>query len=49
MVPRAASVDVTGYDENGEPVRLRKSGWAARIMQHEHDHMSVTFLHFFLD
>ncbi|XP_062500779.1 peptide deformylase, mitochondrial-like [Corticium candelabrum] len=38
-VPRAREVCVSGLDENGEQVQLRARGWAARIVQHEIDHL----------
>lgn len=34
--PRAV---VTGLDLEGQPVRLEASGWKARILQHEYDHL----------
>jgi peptide deformylase len=37
--PRAEHVTVTGYDGYGEPVTLRASGFLARAMQHEVDHL----------
>ena len=42
LVPRAATVDVTGVGLGGEPISLRLSGWPARIMQHEMDHLDGT-------
>lgn len=39
VVPRAVEVEVTGLNENGEPVSWKASGWAARIIQHEVDHL----------
>jgi len=42
LVARAAGVNVTGLDAAGRPVSLRFDGWAARIMQHEMDHLNGT-------
>ena len=39
MVPRALEVEVNGLNENGEPVNWKASGWPARIVQHEMDHL----------
>ena len=39
VVPRAVEVEVSGLNENGEPVSWKASGWAARIVQHEVDHL----------
>lgn len=36
---RSDRVIVTGTDLDGAPVRLEVSGWRARIMQHEFDHL----------
>lgn len=36
---RSEEVLVTGTDLDGHPVRLQVSGWRARIMQHEFDHL----------
>ncbi|XP_065601392.1 peptide deformylase, mitochondrial [Cyrtonyx montezumae] len=38
-VPRHWAVHVSGVDENGEPVSWEATGWAARIAQHEMDHL----------
>ncbi|XP_015729818.1 peptide deformylase, mitochondrial [Coturnix japonica] len=38
-VPRHWAVHVTGVDENGDPVSWEATGWAARIVQHEMDHL----------
>jgi peptide deformylase len=40
LVERHLEVEVLGYDELGEPVRIRTSGWPARILQHEVDHLN---------
>jgi peptide deformylase len=39
LVPRARSVSVSGQDLFGDPVALTLTGWPARIMQHEMDHL----------
>jgi len=36
---RSERVRVTGIDLSGEPVSIDVSGWRARIMQHEFDHL----------
>uniref|UniRef100_A0A3Q0SBX5 Peptide deformylase n=1 Tax=Amphilophus citrinellus TaxID=61819 RepID=A0A3Q0SBX5_AMPCI len=38
-VPRHLSVEVSGLNENGEAVKWQASGWPARILQHEMDHL----------
>ncbi|XP_050760198.1 peptide deformylase, mitochondrial [Gymnogyps californianus] len=38
-VPRHWAVHVSGVDEHGEPVSWEATGWAARIIQHEMDHL----------
>jgi peptide deformylase len=40
VVPRAQEVHVSGLDVNGNEVQLRAWGWAARILQHEVDHLN---------
>ena len=42
LVPRAARVRVEALDERGEPVDREASGWYARILQHEVDHLDGT-------
>jgi peptide deformylase len=42
LVERAHAVEVTGRDERGDPVRWRVTGWPARILQHEVDHLAGT-------
>jgi peptide deformylase len=42
MVERALEVEVSGFDVEGAPVRWRVSGWPARILQHEVDHVQGT-------
>ncbi len=39
---RSQKVTITGVDENGETVSLAVTGWFARIMQHEYDHLQGT-------
>jgi peptide deformylase len=38
-VERAVKVVVKGQNRRGQPVRLKASGWLARIFQHEIDHL----------
>jgi len=42
LVPRARAVRVTCLDERGEPKVIEASGWYARILQHEVDHLNGT-------
>jgi peptide deformylase len=42
LVPRAKEVRVTGLDHRGEPRVIEASGWYARILQHEIDHLHGT-------
>jgi peptide deformylase len=42
LVPRARKVTVECLDERGEPKTIRASGWHARILQHEVDHLFGT-------
>ncbi len=39
LVPRCRQVSVRCLDENGEPRVIEASGWYARILQHEIDHL----------
>jgi peptide deformylase len=39
LVKRARAVTVKFWDEHGQPRRLQASGWYARILQHEIDHL----------
>jgi len=39
-VPRATEIDVTAVDCDGDPVRLKATGFLARIIQHEIDHLN---------
>lgn len=42
LVPRARAVRVSCLDERGEPKVIEASGWYARILQHEVDHLDGT-------
>lgn len=42
VVPRARSVRVDYLDHRGEPKVIEASGWYARILQHEIDHLDGT-------
>lgn len=42
LVPRAREVVARGVDEEGAPIEWRASGWPARILQHEVDHVDGT-------
>jgi peptide deformylase len=42
VVSRAARVTVDCLDHNGEPKHIEASGWYARILQHEIDHLHGT-------
>ncbi|KAM7259201.1 hypothetical protein ACFE04_014942 [Oxalis oulophora] len=42
VVERSLSVEVTGLDRNGKPIKVDASGWQARILQHECDHLDGT-------
>jgi peptide deformylase len=37
---RADRVGVTGFDDDGEDVSFQATGWFARVMQHEFDHLN---------
>jgi len=39
VVPRARKVSVSCLDHRGEPRTIQASGWYARILQHEIDHL----------
>jgi peptide deformylase len=39
LVPRALETQVDCLDHRGEPVSFRATGWHARIVQHETDHL----------
>jgi peptide deformylase len=40
QVERFHEVEVTGLDLSGKPIRWQVSGWPARILQHEVDHVN---------
>ncbi|MFL5407303.1 MAG: peptide deformylase [Myxococcales bacterium] len=42
QVARFREVEVTGFTEEGEPYGWGVSGWPARILQHEVDHLDGT-------
>jgi peptide deformylase len=42
LVDRHTDVEVTGLDENAQPLHWRVRGWPARILQHEVDHLDGT-------
>lgn len=42
VVARAQHVHLTGFDERGAAVDEEVTGWSARIVQHETDHLSGT-------
>ncbi len=42
IVPRAKSVRVECLNERAEPVTIHATGWHARILQHEIDHLNGT-------
>ena len=39
IVPRASKVHVEGLNEHAQPVIIDATGWYARILQHEIDHL----------
>jgi peptide deformylase len=42
IVPRARTVHVDALDHRGQPISIDASGWYARILQHEIDHLNGT-------
>jgi len=42
VVPRARKVKVECFDHKGNPKTIEASGWYARILQHEIDHLAGT-------
>jgi peptide deformylase len=38
-VPRATQIQVRAYDRHGKRIELRASGFTARVIQHETDHL----------
>jgi peptide deformylase len=43
VTPRARSVRVEALDERARPVTITATGWYARILQHEIDHLDGSF------
>ncbi|MFI5842195.1 peptide deformylase [Catenuloplanes sp. NPDC051500] len=41
-VPRATEATVTGFDRHGEPITVTGTGYFARCLQHETDHLLGT-------
>ncbi|XP_007906133.1 peptide deformylase, mitochondrial [Callorhinchus milii] len=39
-VPRYHAVEIMGLNEHGQPIVWQTSGWTARIVQHEMDHLN---------
>lgn len=44
QVPRATSLRVRALDETGAPVEFEATGFLARIIQHEFDHLNGTIM-----
>lgn len=42
LVPRAKQVRVECLNEHAQPITIRATGWYARILQHEIDHLHAT-------
>ncbi|XP_059457151.1 peptide deformylase 1A, chloroplastic/mitochondrial [Corylus avellana] len=42
VVERYLDVEVAGLDRYGQPIKIDASGWQARILQHECDHLDGT-------
>src|SRR5205823_3008175 len=42
VVPRAKKVRVTCLNERAQPITIHATGWYARILQHEIDHLQGT-------
>ncbi|XP_022714846.1 peptide deformylase 1A, chloroplastic/mitochondrial [Durio zibethinus] len=42
VVERQLDVEVTGLGRDGQPIKVDASGWQARILQHECDHLDGT-------
>ncbi|XP_041018572.1 peptide deformylase 1A, chloroplastic isoform X2 [Juglans microcarpa x Juglans regia] len=42
VVERYLDVEVAGLDRYGQPIKIDASGWQARILQHECDHLEGT-------
>jgi peptide deformylase len=45
VVPRARKVHVEALNEHAEPMVIDATGWYARILQHEIDHLGGVLLH----
>lgn len=44
-IRRAESISIRAKDEHGKPIKIKTSGWFARILQHEIDHLDgILFL-----
>jgi len=39
-VERSTSITVKALNRRGQPVKIKASGWLARIFQHEGDHLN---------
>ena len=39
LVPRYKGITVKGHEYDGSPVEWQVSGWGARVVQHEMDHL----------
>jgi len=42
LVERYLDVEVMGLGRDGKPIKVDASGWQARILQHECDHLDGT-------
>jgi peptide deformylase len=42
IVERHLDVEVIGLSRDGQPIKVDASGWQARILQHECDHLEGT-------
>lgn len=45
IVPRAKQIKISYYNRDGEACELVASGWLARILQHEYDHLQGKILY----
>ena len=43
-IKRSEQIKVTGLDRNGQPITIEASGFLARVIQHEIDHLEGTLL-----
>jgi peptide deformylase len=41
-VPRFKEIEVQAHDRRGRPLLLKASDFLARVIQHEHDHLTGT-------